>query len=305
MKKILNTIAVVLTVAAAASCDMFKLDNFDGPNAQIAGRLLDAETGDLIGIEATYSSEIDWANVDWSTWTFPTITVSKGAIIVNELGWKDKEGNEVYDDQRWYIRFDGRYRNDLIFAGDYRYFMRELPCYESEDNTFTAKKGSNNVDLRAIPFCRVGTPEFQYDDAAKKLRVTVAVTLGDDTKANEIQNILFCGNTQLFVGGNYFNLVNYDQDPAAKKAQGYTFDMATYTLVTTPAAQPGQAVTLEIDCDPNGPNKELFKYNQDRYFRIAAQAGGNGYNGNSLYNFSAIYKASNDFSKIEEYKWSE
>jgi hypothetical protein len=93
MKKFVNILAVTLSVAVAASCSMFELDNYEGPNAKVSGKLVDAETGELIGVEAAFSQEIDWANVDWATWTFPMITVSKGSLVVNELGWKDKEGN--------------------------------------------------------------------------------------------------------------------------------------------------------------------------------------------------------------------
>ena len=63
MRKIINIIAAVLTLTAVASCDMFKLDNYDGPNAQVSGKLLDEKTGELIGVEAAFSQEIDWANV--------------------------------------------------------------------------------------------------------------------------------------------------------------------------------------------------------------------------------------------------
>ena len=123
------------------------------------------------------------------------------------------------------------------------------------------------------------------------------VDLGDASKANGILNLKFCGNTQLFVGATVFNLVSSD-DAGAKKEGG------TWGTMVFPAAQPGQEVTLEIDTT-NPKNAELFKYNQDRYFRIAAQAGGNGYNSQNLYNFSPIYKISADFSKIEEYKWGD
>ena len=63
-------------------------------------------------------------------------------------------------------------------------------------------------------------------------------------------------------------------------------------------------ITLQIDpADPK--NAELFKYNRTRYFRIGAQAGGNDYNGNALYNFSPIYEVSADFQTITEHVWSE
>lgn len=296
MKKIFNTIAVVLALGAAASCSMFKLDNFEGPNAQVNGRLVDAKTGDLIGVEAAFSQEIDWANVDWSTWTFPTITVSKGSMIVNELGWKNKDGVEVYEDQRWFVRFDGRYRNNLVFAGDYKVLLKELPCYEN-DQVMSLKAGSNTVDVEAVPFCRIVDPKISYDAAAGKVKATFKVELGDPTKANAIMNLKFCGNIQLFVGATVFNMVA-DADAGAKK------DGFSWGNFVMPACNPGEEVTLEIDSSlPQ--NADLFKYKQDRYFRIAAMASGNGYNTQQAYNFSPIYKVSGDFSKIEEYKWSE
>ena len=297
MKKFFNIIAVVLSVAVAASCSMFKLDNYDGPNAKVSGKLVDAETGELIGVEAAFSQEIDWANVDWATWTFPTITISKGSLVVNELGWKDKEGNEVYEDQRWFVRFDGSYRNDLIFAGDYKVFFKELPCYEN-DQVLTLKEGeNNNQDLKTLPFCRIVDPKITYDAAENKVKATFKVELGDPSKANAILNLKLCGNVQLFVGATVFNMVSAD-DAGAKK-DGFSWGDMVF-----PACQPGEEVSLEINGnDPK--NADLFKYKQDRYFRIAAMASGNGYNTQQAYNFSPIYKVSADFSKIEEYKWGE
>ncbi len=296
MKKLINTIAVVLALATVASCSMFKLDNYDGPNAKVSGRLVDSQTGELIGVEAAFSQEIDWANVDWSTWTFPMITVSKGSLIVNELGWKDKSGKEVYEDQRWFVRFDGRYRNDLIFAGDYKVLFKELPCYEN-DQVLSLKQGENKgQDLKTLPFCRIVEPKIVYDAAAKKVRATFKVELGDPSKANSVMNVRLCANTQLFVGATVFNLAAND---AGAKKEGFSWGNMVF-----PAVQPGEEVTLEINVE-DPMNADLFKYNQIRYFRIAAMASGNGYNTQQAYNFSPIFKASADMSSIQEYTWGE
>ena len=291
MKRIINTLAVLLSLTAFASCELMKMDNFDGPDAQVSGRLVDAKTGDPIGVETAFSQEIDWANVDWATWTFPTITISKGSLIVNELGWKDKSGNEVYEDQRWFIRFDGQYRNNLIFAGQYKALYKELPCYES-DEVFTVKEGDNKIDLKTTPFCRIVDPKVSYDAANKKMVATFYVELGDPSRANTISNVVFAGNTQLFVGAKSFNLAK--DDPNAK-AQN---------------VNPGELITLEISADKtdaNFKNADLFKYaTQDRYFRIGAQAEGNGFNtSGKYYNFSPTYKVSADFSTIEEVVWED
>ena len=297
MKKIFNTIAVVLALATAASCSMFKLDNFDGPNAQVSGKLVDSETGELIGVEAAFSQDIDWANVDWVNWVFPTITVSKGSLVVNELGWKDKSGNEVYEDQRWFIRFDGSYRNNLVFAGDYKVFMKELPCYEN-DQVISLKAGDNShVDLKTLPFCRIVDPEISYDEATKHVVATFKVHITDPSKANTISTVRLCANTQLFVGATVFNLAS--EDVLASKTAG--MDWTTWQYVTI---QPDTEIRLEINTeDPKNAN--LFKYNQIRYFRIAAETEGNGYNSQQAYNFSPIFKASADLKTIEEYTWGE
>ena len=291
MKKFTQIIAIIASVAAVASCDMFKLDNFDGPDAQVTGNLLDAKTGERMGLEASQSSV--W---DWSSWSMRTTTI--GAMVVVEQGWKDSEGNDVSQDQNWLVRFDGHYTNNLIFAADYKVSMKNLPCYEPENPDFTIKKGSNTVDFKVTPFCRIVNPQFSYDASTQKIVATFSVELGDETKANTISNIALCCNTQTFVGCNYFNLAK--NDPGAKKQGG--FNWATWT--NEPAAKPGETVTLEIDTTLPA-NIDLFRYTQDRYLRIAAMASGNGYNGNSYYNFSKIYKISADFKTIEEVKWED
>ena len=300
MKKYIKILIVLASAALLASCSMFKLDNYDGPNAQIYGQILDVKTNEPVGIEATYSSELDWATVLSSGWTiWQYITVSKGALVVNELGWKDKDGKEVYDDQRWAVRFDGSYRNNLIFAADYNALFQELPCYELDNPKFTAKQGENKVDFTVTPFCRIYDESFSYDETNKQMVAKFKVELGDATKANSILNLKFCANTQVFVGANYFNLVQ-DGDAGAVK-QGA--DLSAYGMGIWPAAQPGEEVTLTINCDPAGPNTELFKYTQERYVRIGAQAGGNGFNGNSFYNFSKTYKVSTDLKTFSVVEW--
>ena len=282
MKRILYYItAVVLAAFSVSACDMFKLDNFDGPNAQISGRLLDAETGDLIGIEASTSMSIDW-----STYSYVT-SVDVGSLVVLEQGWIADSLNTGQD---WLVRFDGQYRNNLVFAGDYKYTCRKLPCYEPADSSFTVREGANKMDLELLPYCRIVDPEFSTKKDAfgnlSKLVVKFKVELTDPTKANTIANVAFCANTQMFVGANYQNLAKGDS--GAKKKN-----------VTA-----GSTVTLEIDMK-NTSNADLFRYNRERYLRVAAMANGNGYNSNNLYNFSKTYRISADFETIEEVEWDE
>ena len=280
MKRLIYFItAVVLAAFSVSACDMFKLDNFDGPNAQISGRLLDAETGDQIGIEAA-------ANVgfDWSTWSSYT-SVEAGALVVMEQGWAGADPG-----QDWLVRYDGQYRNNLVFAGDYKFTCKKLPCYEPADSSFTVKEGANKMDLELLPFCRVVDPEFSvtknFAGEYSKLVVKFKVELTDPAKANKVANVAFCANTQMFVGANYQNMAKND---AGSKKKNVTA---------------GSTITLEIDMK-NASNADLFRYNRERYLRVGAMANGNGYNSNNLYNFSKTYRISADFETIEEVEWDE
>lgn len=259
MKKFIYTFAgVVALLSALTSCSMFKYDTLDGPNAQVNGCLLDIETGEKIGIE----------------------TAGSNGLVVVEKGW-DAEA-----EQTWLVRFDGMYTNNLIFAADYYFLTKSLPCYQPENSDFTIKEGKNRMDISLLPFCRIVNPQIRWDAAAKKVVATFSVEVTDPDKANQITNVALCGNTQLFVGCNYQNLAKNDAGAKMKNVN------------------PGETITLEINANDSA-NADLFRYNQARYFRIAAMASGNGYNTGNYYNFSPIYKVSADFSTIEEAVWDE
>lgn len=293
MKKFIISAALLLPLLSAVSCSMFELDNYDGPNAQVSGKLLDVVTGEKVGLEAGTAQTFDW-----STWSMVT-AVNYGSLVVSEQGFispnytGDPADYVVDDQQDWLVRFDGQYTNKLVFAGTYKFSCKKLPCYEPEagKDSFKLEKGRNLVDIGVLPFCRIKNPKITYDAGAQKLIATFYVELGDPSRANKVANVMFCGNTQLFVGANNMNLAK--NDPGAK--------MQNVT--------PGELVTLEINAnkaDPNFKNNDLFKYDsQVRYFRIAAEAEGNGYNSSKYYNFSPVYKISADFSTVEEVNWDE
>lgn len=292
MKKLIISAALLLPLLSAVSCSMFQLDNYDGPNAQVSGKLLDVVTGELVGIEAGSSSAFDW-----STWSMVT-SVEYGALYVSEQGYISPNytgdpANYITDDkQYWMVRFDGQFANKLVFAGTYKFSTQLLPCYEPEEghDTFEIQKGRNQMNVGVLPFCRIKDPKITYDAAGKKMVATFYVELTDPTRANTIANVAFCANTQLFVGAKNMNLA---KDYKPSKAQN---------------VNPGELITLEIATDAP-ETADLFKYaTQDRYFRIAAQAEGNGFNASSktkFYNFSPVYKVSADFSTIEEVQWDE
>ncbi len=294
MKTLKYIVLGMLSLATLASCDgFFKLDNYDGPNATVSGKIIDAKTNEPIAIEA---SMVDLS--PYPQWWHQYDQV--GGLVVQEQGW---DGTA---DQFWFVRYDGTYTNNLVFAGDYKVFMKKLPCYEPESVDFTLKEGDNTVDFKTLPFGRVlvDKTSFSYDATSKKFTVKVKAELGDATKANTLSRIIFCANTQKFVGASSFNLAN--NDAGASVAGG--FDMATWTM--RPPLVPGQEYTLTIDTQ-NAANAELFKYNTDTYkrpifVRVGALVNGNGNNSSNLYNLSKTYKISgNNYETVEEVSFTE
>lgn len=297
MKTYIKSIALLIpALAMLSSCDMFQLDNFDGPNAEVTGKFYDVVTGEKQGIElATNAPYASWSYYDYQTLT-------TGALVVTELNYVPPTwgGNpadyHVEGEQQWWVRYDGQFTNTRVFAAEYRFSTKMLPFYEPDasKNTFTLKEGKNIVNIGVLPFCRIKDPKIEYNPSTKKVVAQFYVELGDPSKANKISNVALCGNTQLFVGCSYMNLA---KDDKGAKASNVT---------------PGELITLEIDTQA-AVNSDLFgkntntgaAYVQDRYFRIAAEADGNGYNPSKWYNFSPIYKLSADFSSIEEVQWDE
>ena len=219
-----------------------------------------------------------------SSWWGTTTTPAAAIMRVTETGW-DSESV-----QSWYVKYTGKYQNDLVWAGDYKLDYSKMNVYNESNVTFTLKKGDNKVDFQVTPYCRIKDEVITYDAATKKFKATFKVELGDASKANNGVNVMFSANTNNFVGSN-FNLCN--ADAGAKK-----------TNVT-----PGETITLYLDADPAGVNKNEFEYNRPHYLRICAVVTGSE-NPNNLYNYSPVYVATpaegtaNNYS-IAEYEWEE
>lgn len=250
MKKLLYIIPCLLLMMT--SCELFQLDNLEGPDATVAGKFIDSSTGDNVQMEYTSSA---------------------GQMNVIQLGW-DYEAV-----QYWLCKFDGTYRNDRIFAGDYRIESTRLNVFPFSEEISLAKGDNLDQDFTVTPYCRIVDPVITY--VGGKIRATFSVEMGNPAVLNTISQVKLCASTDKFVG-NLFNLVG--NDPGAKRSSGLT---------------PGTTITLEID--PALPaNDAQFHYTRNHYVRIAALATGGGNNSTSLWNFSPVFKISSDFSEITE-----
>lgn len=125
MKKVLLAAASILFLLT--SC---KLDNYDGPNAKIHGRILDEKTGELVGTDIQNGSQ----------------------LMVYEQGYAASETHS--NGQTWVIKNTGEYRNDLVFAAQYEVIFQNGNFY-GFTQMIDIKKGDNEIDFKVTPYLRV------------------------------------------------------------------------------------------------------------------------------------------------------
>ena len=259
MKKILVLLSLLIL---ATSCDWFVFDNQESYNAQVEGRFIDSETGDLV--------------------QFAFYNTSKISII--EEGWDVEEAEE------WYVKCNGTYRNKLVFAGQYRMDTKDQ-CFYPDVIPFTLEKGKNTVDFTVTPYARIINPTITYEGTKFVARFTVQVS--DAAKTPNVDVALF-GFTDRYVSESNNNFIfdskdkNYQPEGKIKKIK-----------LTNGQADVVLSINTEI------PSGNQFVYKREHFLRIGAVATGSA-NSSKRYNYSPVYKVSNDFSKIEEVtNWEE
>ena len=117
----------LFAVCAFSACDMFKIDNYGGPNATIRGGIKDAATGELV----------------------ETDMVNGSTLRFDELGWAD--GGILTR----VVMQNGEYQDKLFFAGEYRVGFQDCNFYPFTVDKIVVNKGDNVRDFEVTPYIRV------------------------------------------------------------------------------------------------------------------------------------------------------
>ncbi len=122
------TLFIASLVFGVTSCELFKVDNFPEPDAQVFGAIRDSLGGDLV--------EQDLNN---------------GSVIgTYELGGYD---NPVL--RNWKIMQNGEYRNNLVFPNTYKIEFTDCNFFPYSIDEVTFKSGENKLDFFVCPYIRV------------------------------------------------------------------------------------------------------------------------------------------------------
>ena len=233
MKKIYFFIFLILSLLlVVTSC---KIDNFGEPDAQVFGAMKDSLGGGLVQTD---------------------INSTTGSVIsVYELGIY--AANPVR--KTWLIKQNGEYRNNLVFANDYKFDFTSCNFFP-QSRTQTVNPGENEINFTVVPFIRIKNLSITYDAAGKK--INASFTLEGGRKSVKVATLKLYAYTDMYVGENVKKvLVNGTGTPSRTlTGTAQTIDPATvYTLSIDVAANPGT--------DKNG-----FGVHRDYYFRVGAMA---------------------------------
>lgn len=275
MKKLLYIIPAL--VLMLSSCNgFFELDNHESYNAQITGKFTEAD-GTPIQMESYDVSDYIW--VIPGVWGYEVNGPQAGYIQAYELGWDSEAA------QNWFVKFDGTYTNNLVFAGKYRLDFSKLPVYPLEKAPeVEIKKGANTFDFQMVPYARVKNVEITFVDG--KFKITCNPESSNIEKINGINEVKVMVGTDKFI----CTATNNIKDDTAVISGGWG-------LLPSGAQQ-----TLYVD-PSNIANEAQFKYERAHYFRVGVKAQkqdwtnpANNINNDGLYNYSEIFKVTPTYS---------
>lgn len=125
IKKILLFALAVLMLSA---CDMFRIDNYPGPDATLKGSILDEVTGELVETELNSGSRFQF----------------------QDLGEEFNPGLQAR-----VINYTGEYQDKLFFSGEYMLNFNACNFYPFIVDKLVVKPGENVVDFKVKPYIRV------------------------------------------------------------------------------------------------------------------------------------------------------
>ena len=113
------------------SCE---LDNYDGPDATLSGRIIDKETGELVEQDIIRGTQIEFI----------------------------EHGYDNPLTQYMVIKNDGTYANKMMFANDYTIQIRSANFPATEPVEITIK-GNTTYDFEVIPYLRIKDVQIKIE----------------------------------------------------------------------------------------------------------------------------------------------
>ena len=177
-----------LFVLLTTSCT---LDNYPAPDAALSGRILDADTGELVE-----SDIFNGTVLNYYEGSYPGL-------------------------QTAVIKCDGSYCIGKLFSGDYK-FIPAHTNFELIDTVYVSVKGNTTYDFEVKPYIRISNVSIIKSG---KTKVTATFTVSPTSKWNTVAKIGLFIHPQPIVGA-YMNI-----DSRELAVTDASFSSKTFTIV--------------------------------------------------------------------------
>jgi hypothetical protein len=205
MKKIYYLIILIAGfIPGVTSCDLFKIDNFPQPDAQVYGAIKDSVGGGLV--------ETDLQTGD--------------LIGTYQLG--KYSDNPVLNS--WVIMENGQYRNNLVYSDTYRIEFLSCNFFPYTIPEVVFKPGPNEHDFLVMPYIRIKNLSITHDTPNNKIVATFNIEGGKSTV--KVASMALYVFTDMHVGEYIKNTIsNGTGTPTRSFSPAATINPATqYTL---------------------------------------------------------------------------
>lgn len=238
MKKIYYLVFIVGSLLFTLnSC---KVDNFPEPDAHVYGAMRDSLGGGLVE-------------------TDPNSTT--GSVIgAYELG--KYEANPLR--KAWLIKTTGEYRNNLVFANDYRFDFTSCNFFPITYNN-TVNPGENLIDFTVVPYIRIKNLSITLDVPTNKIIATFNLEPGRSSV--RLSRLRLYSWTDMYVGENV-------KKTLAAAGTGTPLSSGVPQLsYTNTVINPATLYTITIDLAANqATTVNGFGVHRNYYFRVGTLA---------------------------------
>ena len=165
-----NLLIISFVVFTLSACDLFKMDNFDAPNASLHGGIIDIATGELVETTLNTGSRLQFQELGYPTGLLTRVVME-----------------------------NGEYRDDLFFVGSYSVDFNTCNFYPFKVDKIEVKKGDNKIDFQVTPYIRVRNVNIRREGDA--IVATFNLQAGKDEV--RLSNVRIYASTDMYVGEPY------------------------------------------------------------------------------------------------------
>jgi hypothetical protein len=149
------------------------------------------------------------------------------------------------------IKNDGQFRNNLVFAANYDFQLRNNNFFPISLLNYSIKPGENQLDFTVDPYLRVNNCKIVHDPAGKKVTATFNLEAGGpNVKVRAVRLYAF---SDIYVG----------------EATKFGVTAASSISYAPSKTVDNGLITLTIDL---AANANLFPAGRDYFFRVGALA---------------------------------